>query len=97
MSREEKDWPVLLRNSINAFPSCQAVTGLTVEECVDCARSAASQLRQGWLRAIGAPDYRSYVAHHEVRHPDIPPMNERDYVKVFIERRYNRPGAGRCC
>jgi hypothetical protein len=25
------------------------------------------------------------------------PMNERDCVKVFIERRYNRRGTGTCC
>ncbi len=70
---------------------------MTVEECVDCARTAASQLRQGWLRAIGAPDYRAYLAHHAARHPGAPPMSERDYVKVFIDRRYNGRNAGRCC
>ena len=88
---------MLLRNSIAALPSCREVTGMTVQECMDCARTAASQFRHGWLRAIGAPDYRAYLAHHAKRHPDTPPMNERDYVKVFIERRYNRRGAGRCC
>jgi uncharacterized short protein YbdD (DUF466 family) len=88
---------MLLRNIIKPLPSCREVTGMTVEECVDCARTAASQLRQGWLRAIGAPDYRAYLAHHAAGHPGTPPMNERDYVKVFIERRYNRRGAGTCC
>jgi uncharacterized short protein YbdD (DUF466 family) len=88
---------LLLRNSIKALPTCREVTGLTADECMDCARTAASRLREGWLRAIGAPDYRAYLAHHAMRHPDIPPMNERDYVKVFIERRYNRRGAASCC
>jgi len=26
-----------------------------------------------------------------------PPISELEYVNVFIERRYNRRGAGRCC
>jgi uncharacterized short protein YbdD (DUF466 family) len=59
--------------------------------------SAASRLRHGWLRAIGAPDYEDYLAHHRQRHPGTLPMSERDYVNTFIERRYNRRGAGRCC
>jgi Selenoprotein, putative len=37
------------------------------------------------------------LARHAAGHPGTPPMNERDYVKVFIERRYNRRGAGTCC
>jgi hypothetical protein len=24
-------------------------------------------------------------------------LSEREYVKMYIERRYNRRGAGRCC
>jgi uncharacterized short protein YbdD (DUF466 family) len=59
--------------------------------------SAASRLRHGWLETIGAPDYKRYLAHHREHHPDTQPMSERDYVKLFIERRYNRRGAGRCC
>jgi uncharacterized short protein YbdD (DUF466 family) len=70
---------------------------MTPQECVDCARETGAKLRAGWLRAIGAPDYRAYLAHHTVRHPAIAPMSERDYVNDFIERRYNRRGAGRCC
>jgi uncharacterized short protein YbdD (DUF466 family) len=86
-----------MRNIISSVPSCQDVTGMTVEECVGCVGNAAAQMRRGWLRTIGAPDYRAYLAHHAQRHPDTPPMTERDYVNLFIERRYNRPGAGRCC
>jgi uncharacterized short protein YbdD (DUF466 family) len=86
-----------MRNIINSLPSCQDVTGMTVEECVCCVSNAASRMRRGWLQAIGAPDYRAYLAHQAQRHPDVSPMTERDFVKFFIERRYNRPGAGRCC
>ncbi len=35
---------------------------------------AAAQLRMGWLRAIGAPDYKAYLTHHAARHPGTPPM-----------------------
>jgi uncharacterized short protein YbdD (DUF466 family) len=88
---------VLLRNAIKPVPDCREVRGSTVEECLDCARSAFTQFRAGWLRAIGAPDYKAYLAHHAARHLDAEPLSERDYVKLFIERRYNGPGAARCC
>jgi uncharacterized short protein YbdD (DUF466 family) len=60
-------------------------------------REAARRLRRIWLQVIGAPDYERYLAHHAAHHPDTPPMSERDYVKLFIERKYNGPGASRCC
>jgi uncharacterized short protein YbdD (DUF466 family) len=88
---------VLLRSSPQPGLSCREVSGATVERCLSCARDAAAQLRQGWLRAIGAPDYRAYLAHHVARHPGAPPMTERDFVRMFIERRYNRRDANRCC
>ena len=88
---------MLLRNVLNPVLSCREVTGTTVEECVACARDAATQLRQSWLRAIGAPDYGAYLVHHAERHPGTAPMGERDYVNMFIEQRFNVRGAGRCC
>ena len=88
---------MLLRNALNPVLSCREVTGQKIEECFACARDAATQLRQGWLRAIGAPDYRAYLIHHAARHPGSAPLDERDYVDMFIERRFNRPSAGRCC
>jgi uncharacterized short protein YbdD (DUF466 family) len=60
-------------------------------------RGATARLRHGWLSAIGAPDYRAYLAHYAERHPGTVPMSERDYVNAFIERRYNARGPGRCC
>jgi uncharacterized short protein YbdD (DUF466 family) len=27
----------------------------------------------------------------------LSPLSERDYVNLFIDRRYNSRGAGRCC
>jgi uncharacterized short protein YbdD (DUF466 family) len=89
---------VLLRNDrLKPVLSCTETVGTKVSECLACARAAAGQLRHGWLQAIGAPDYRAYLIHHAARHPDTAPMSERDYVDMFIERRFNRRGAGRCC
>ncbi|WP_071915810.1 YbdD/YjiX family protein [Bradyrhizobium barranii] len=51
----------------------------------------------GWLRAIGAPDYKAYLIHHARRHPGTAPMAEREYVNMFIERRFDGRNAGRCC
>lgn len=76
--------------------SCTSVTGMTVAECLDCAKAAAGTLRAGWLRAIGAPDYRAYLERHAAVHPDLPPMSERDYAAFFIDRRFSTGGA-RCC
>jgi uncharacterized short protein YbdD (DUF466 family) len=87
---------VLLRNARKPVLSCREVTG-AVEECFACARDAATQLRKGWLRVIGAPDYKAYLIHHAALHPGTAPMAEREYVNMFIERRFNGRGAGRCC
>jgi uncharacterized short protein YbdD (DUF466 family) len=88
---------VLLRNVLKQALSCREVTATTVEECFACTRDAATQLRQGWLRVIGAPDYKAYLIHHAARHRGTAPMGERDYVNMFIERRFNGRSAGRCC
>jgi uncharacterized short protein YbdD (DUF466 family) len=88
---------VLLRNVRKSVLSCREVTGATVEECFAAARDAATQMRQGWLGVIGAPDYRAYLIHHAARHPGTAPMAEREYVNVFIERRFDGRRAGRCC
>ena len=87
---------MLLRNALKPVLSCREVTG-QVEECLACARDAATALRQGWLRVIGAPDYKAYLIHHAARHPGTAPMGESDYVNMFIERRFNGLSAGRCC
>ena len=88
---------MLLRNALKPVLSCREVSGQTVEECFACARDAAAQLRQGWLRVIGAPDYKAYLIHHAARHPGTAPLGESDYVDMFIERRFNGPSARRCC
>ena len=88
---------MLLPDVLKPALSCTAVTGLSVEECMACARSTASQIRGGWLRILGAPDYRAYLAHYAANHPDSPPLSERDFVATYMERRYNGRGSARCC
>jgi uncharacterized short protein YbdD (DUF466 family) len=88
---------VLLRNATKPVPACREASA-AVQDCVACVGAMAAQFRQGWLRAIGAPDYRAYLAHLARRHPGTPPMSERDYARMFIEHRFNRRGGGfRCC
>ena len=88
---------MLLRDVLKPVFSCTEASALSVEECVACARSAASQIRGGWLRILGAPDYRAYLAHHAANHAGSRPLSEREFVATYIERRYNGRGAGRCC
>ena len=88
---------MLLRDVQKPALSCTDGTGLSVEECVACARSAASQIRGGWLRILGAPDYRAYLAHHAANHPGSHPFSEREFVATYIDHRYNGRGIGRCC
>ncbi len=87
---------MLLRDVLKPALSCTDATGLSVDECVACARSAASQIRGGWLRILGAPDYRAYLAHHAATHAGAPPLSEREFVAIWIERRYGARRAW-CC
>jgi uncharacterized short protein YbdD (DUF466 family) len=88
---------MLLRDVPKPALSCTEATSLSVEECVVRARSAASQIRAGWLRILGAPDYRAYLAHHAANHASSRPLSEREFVASYIERRYNGRGARQCC
>jgi uncharacterized short protein YbdD (DUF466 family) len=87
---------VLLREPMATMPSCTDATTTTVADCVACLRTAFAGLRRGCRQAIGAPDYGAYLSHHAERHPGVPPLGERDYVKLFIDHRYGGR-VGRCC
>jgi uncharacterized short protein YbdD (DUF466 family) len=92
---------VRLRSELTAAPACTEATssassGGRLAECLACARGVARQWRAGWRKAIGAPDYAAYLAHHAARHPGVAPLSERDYVAMFIEHRFNGGGM-RCC
>jgi uncharacterized short protein YbdD (DUF466 family) len=78
-------------------PSCAEVTGTVEQGGLAGVRAAAARWRRAWLQAIGAPDYRAYLADHAQRHPGAPPMSERDYVAMFIEHRYGGGRGFRCC
>jgi uncharacterized short protein YbdD (DUF466 family) len=88
---------MLLRDVLKPALSCTEVTGVTVDECVACARSAASKIRGGWLRILGAPDYRAYLAHHAANHAGSLPLSEREFVATYLAHRFNGRGAQRCC
>lgn len=47
-------------------------------------------------RIIGAPDYDAYLSHMTARHPDQTPMTVREFERVRMVDRYNKPGS-RCC
>ena len=54
------------------------------------------QLRRALRQVIGVPDYEMYLARHKVIHPDVPPMNEEEFFRFAIDRRYGKAGI-RCC
>lgn len=47
-------------------------------------------------RVIGAPDYAGYLAHMRQHHPDVTPLDPREFERQRLAARYERPGA-RCC
>jgi uncharacterized short protein YbdD (DUF466 family) len=62
-------------------------------------RRLGAKLRQGANLMVGQPDYDTYVAHRQTRHPDEPVMTREEF---FFERQAARFGEGgrralRCC
>jgi uncharacterized short protein YbdD (DUF466 family) len=47
---------------------------------------------------VGVQDYRNYVAHMQVRHPEIAPMTEREFHRRCLEARFPSEGGkmGKC-
>jgi len=86
---------VLMRNVTKPARTRRAASAAM--DSFACACMAAARLRQGWLKAIGAPDYRAYLAHLARRHPGATPMSEREYARMFIAHRYGGGGGLRCC
>jgi uncharacterized short protein YbdD (DUF466 family) len=84
---------VLLRDLLKPAFACTEAAGPSIEECVACARATAAHIRGGWLRILGAPDYRAYLAHHAANHADTSPLSEREFVAAYMERRYKRAGS----
>ena len=50
-----------------------------------------------WPMALfGMPDYARYLEHQRRCHPTASVLNEKDYVRSELERKY-AGGGGRCC
>jgi uncharacterized short protein YbdD (DUF466 family) len=47
-------------------------------------------------RVTGMPDYRAYLKHLRLVHPDWPVPSEREYFELYLEARYGG-GPTRCC
>lgn len=56
-------------------------------------RHAAHEAWQVVRGIAGERAYENYLAHHVARHPDVPPMSEREFWRYQGER---EPTA-RCC
>jgi uncharacterized short protein YbdD (DUF466 family) len=47
-------------------------------------------------RIIGAPDYETYLAHMQRKHPGCTPLDARAFEQQRLVDRYKQPGS-RCC
>ncbi len=53
-------------------------------------------LQRTALLAIGVPDYETYLAHMQKKHPDKTPMSRDEFFVERMNARYAR-GSSRCC
>ena len=58
--------------------------------------SVAARLAAPLRRLFGMPDYQRYLQHQHRCHPEAPVLDEKDFVKGELERKY-ASGGGRCC
>jgi uncharacterized short protein YbdD (DUF466 family) len=58
--------------------------------------STLRQIARLIRRVIGAPDYAGYLAHMREHHPNVTPLDPREFERQRLAARYERPGA-RCC
>ena len=58
--------------------------------------SVAARLGAQLRRLFGMPDYARYLEHQHRCHPTVSVLNEKDYVRSELERKY-AGGGGRCC
>jgi uncharacterized short protein YbdD (DUF466 family) len=83
-------------------PSTEALTSTLVCQEQQPARAAKTfsqrlaGFNQALRRIIGAPDYQAYLVRHQQIHPDVIPMNEKEFFRFAIDRRYAKAGP-RCC
>ncbi|NGX86554.1 putative selenoprotein [Rahnella sp. Lac-M11] len=51
-------------------------------------RLAVKRTAQSFRLMVGVQDYGNYVAHMQVRHPEIAPMTEREFHRRCLEARF---------
>lgn len=63
------------------------------------AASVARHLGHAARMLVGIPDYETYVAHMQLRHPDQPVMSYKEFFRERQQARYGDNGKGgmRCC
>ena len=54
-------------------------------------------LKQACALMIGIPDYKAYVKHQHMHHPDKPIMSYEAFFKDRQRSRYSSKKPGRCC
>jgi uncharacterized short protein YbdD (DUF466 family) len=68
------------------------------------AKGTLAKRARAWFREAGAvlttivgvPDYERYVRHLGERHPEVTPLERKQFTLHQLGRRYDRPGS-RCC
>ncbi|CAH2601414.1 YbdD/YjiX family protein [Rhodovastum atsumiense] len=61
------------------------------------ARLFGRRLKETANLMVGLPDYDTYVAHRQARHPDLPVMTREEFFRDRQSRRYGTGGGLRCC
>lgn len=61
-------------------------------------RRLRRRLAQAARLMVGLPDYDTYLAHMQSRHPDQPAMSREEFFRDRQNARYGGKGqVGRCC
>lgn len=65
--------------------------------------SSGGRLTQLWQRSrqfgamlVGVPDYDAYVAHMQLKHPELMPMTREQFVRSRMEARLGAKTPGKC-
>ena len=54
------------------------------------------EVRDAYHRIFGVPDYETYLAHMQARHPGEPMLTRKEFANHWIDRRYGNMRS-RCC
>lgn len=50
------------------------------------------RLQQSFRLMVGVHDYQAYVQHMQLKHPDQPPMTEKEFHRYCLEARFPSKG-----